>query len=75
MKQTFDVVEWHKGNHPPKKGEYLVTVRRGFVEILYYVSPNMWKRYSYKDGYYTEDFDENVIAWAELPEPYKEVDE
>ena len=76
MKQTFDVVIWNQGNHPPKEGrEYLVTVKRGFVEILYYKSSNVWKRYSYETGYFTEDFNEDVVAWAELPEPYKETEE
>lgn len=72
MKRTFDVVEWKQGNHPPKEGEYLVTVDRGWVEILYFSFSKMWLRYSYTTEDFTEAIPNGVIAWAELPEAYKE---
>ncbi len=71
MKRTFDVVEWHQGNRPPKEGEYLVTVERGWVEILYFSFSKMWLRYSYTTEDFTEAIPMGVIAWAELPEAYK----
>lgn len=72
MKRTFDVVEWHHGNHPPKEGEYLVTVDRGWVEIMYFTSYKLWRRYSYTTEDFTEVIPNDVIAWAELPEAYAE---
>lgn len=71
MKRTFDVVEWKEGNHPPKEGEYLVTVDRGWVDILYYYAGyKVWRRYSYTTEDFTEAIPNGVIAWAELPEAY-----
>lgn len=72
MKRTFDVVEWHQGNHPPKEGEYLVTVDRGWVEILYFALSKVWLRYSYTTKDFTEAIPMGVVAWAELPEAYEE---
>lgn len=72
MKRTFDVVEWKQGNNPPKEGEYLVTVDRGWVEILYFSFSKLWWRYSYTTGDFTEAIPMGVVAWAELPEAYTE---
>ena len=69
MKKTE--IEWHP--YPKEKpkvvDEYLVTINYGFFKIT---SSAIWK-----DGRFMEDEDESskmypVIAWAEMPEPYKE---
>lgn len=72
MKRTFDVVEWKQGNLPPEAGEYLVTIDRGYVDILYYTGFEVWRRFSYLTEDFTDDIPADVIAWAELPEAYKE---
>lgn len=66
-------VRWHPypKEKPPKECYYLVTVRyicafldEGYVEI----NIDMYRGYFKKRNW-------QVIAWAELPKPYKEVDE
>lgn len=77
---------WKTG-YPPKNGKYLVTINytdRSVLKIVGY-SNNLSKidKYDFKgetnpgwylyDGEYGEYYTiDNVVAWMELPEPYKE---
>ena len=66
MKKTE--IEWHKypQEKPEEYDEYLVTVQDG--QDLFTV-PTYW----IPEGNIFEDFSRKIIAWAELPEPYKEL--
>ena len=58
----YDVIEWHKypEEKPPKEGLYLITLKFGNTKDV-------------SMGYLTKDICSNtLIAWAEIPEPYKE---
>ena len=55
-------IVWHKypQDKPPKEGLYLITLKFG-------------NKKGVSMGYVTKDFNsDNLIAWAEKPEPYKE---
>ena len=55
-------IEWHKypDEKPPKEGLYLITLKFGNKKEV-------------AIAYLTKDTNSNnLIAWAELPEPYKE---
>lgn len=53
-----------KYNYPKKSGEYLITSRRGDV------TTDMYNAYYCDWGLF--DGEGEVVAWAELPPPYKE---
>ena len=58
----YAVIEWHKypEEKPPKEGLYLITLKFGNTKDV-------------SMGYLTKDICSNtLIAWAEIPEPYKE---
>lgn len=58
----YAVIEWHKypEEKPPKEGLYLITLKFGNTKDV-------------SMGYLTKDIYSNtLIAWAEIPEPYKE---
>lgn len=58
----YAVIEWHKypEEKPPKEGLYLITLKFGNTKDV-------------SMGYLTKDIYSNtLIAWAEMPEPYKE---
>ena len=58
----YAVIEWHKYSEekPPKEGLYLITLKFGNTKDV-------------SMGYLTKDIYSNtLIAWAEIPEPYKE---
>lgn len=64
--------DWHKyPNEKPKEvDKYLVTVNCGFFNIT---STSNWE-----SGHFTDYENEpgkigSIIAWVEMPEPYKEV--
>lgn len=55
-------VKWHPypEEKPPKEGLYLITLKFGNTKDV-------------SMGYLTKDMNSNnLIAWAEIPEPYKE---
>ena len=55
-------IVWHKypNEKPPKDGLYLITLKFGNTKEV-------------SMGYLTKDIYSNtLIAWAEIPEPYKE---
>ena len=77
-------MKWNTGN-PPKNGRYLVTLCcrvdiLNWANDLYKVDEydfafdkgkSGWYNYDSEYGYYDIKYDK-PIAWAELPEPYKE---
>lgn len=59
-------IEWNdveKVGLPKKTGIYLVTCKNGFV-VQDFFHNEKWTDCKYLDDY-------GVIAWAELPEPYR----
>lgn len=77
-------MKWNTGN-PQKNGKYLVTTKDNSVRILNYATDlykidkydfyndkgkSGWYGYDSEYGYY--EWLDKPIAWAELPEPYKE---
>lgn len=86
--QALESSTWKTG-YPPKNGRYLVTVNytdRSVLQIVGY-SNNLSKvdKYDFKGdtnpGWYTYDGEygyytiNNVVAWMELPEVYREGEE
>lgn len=65
---------WHTGEPPKEKKRYLVTVKYNhsiFMTIgLWEINNDGYGRW-YAAGVYDLNFE--VLAWQELPEPYKEV--
>lgn len=58
----YAVIEWHKypEEKPPKEGLYLISLKFGNTKDV-------------SMGYLTKGIYSNtLIAWAEIPEPYKE---
>ena len=69
MKNTE--IEWHP--YPKEKpkivDEYIVTINYGYFKAT---SSAIWKKGRFVDN---EEYQNNIgsiIAWAEMPEPYKE---
>lgn len=63
----YAVIEWHKYSQekPDEYDEYLVTVQDGqdlFTFTTYWIP----------EGNTFMDFSRDIVAWAELPEPYRE---
>lgn len=63
----YSVIEWHQypQEKPEEYDEYLVTVQDGqdlFTFTTYWIP----------EGNTFMDFSRDIVAWAELPEPYKE---
>lgn len=61
-------VKWHPypEENPKKSGDYLVYIRAGdkiFTYIAYWID---------SIGIFEPRFVGRILAWAELPEPYKE---
>ena len=65
-------VEWHPypKERPPKEDVYLVTM----VDKIHFVAESKYspkkKKFTYE--YYGDIFDDCIIAWSEMPKPYKE---
>ncbi len=53
---------WITGEPPKKSGEYLVSTKNEFVVVARYLTGMGW------NGQYKNC----VVAWQELPKPYKE---
>ena len=69
-------VKWHSypKEKPQNEGNYLVSFRDAIdsdFEVQSYIAINI----SWFDGESFDWFGSCVFAWAELPEPYHEVDE
>ncbi len=63
----YSVIEWHQypQEKPEEYDEYLVTVK---VEQDLFTFTTYWL----PEGNTFIDFSRDIVAWAELPEPYKE---
>ena len=63
MQTSFQAVSviWQSGK-PPRRGRYLVTVRRSFKRTVVGVD--------YFDSKSFASFGTNVVAWAEFPQPF-----
>lgn len=60
-------IEWsqYPKNRPLRTDDYLITIKRGHK---LYVTKDC---YDVNEGNFEIEFNTKVIAWAELPEPYK----
>ncbi len=73
-------ISWNIGNTPPEYGYYLATWQRGgayIVSELWYNPTNGWfesRGYmpSHKFQHQIDQSIKGIIAWAPMPEPYRE---
>ncbi|MGN1218115.1 MAG: hypothetical protein ACI4TD_09065 [Phocaeicola sp.] len=65
--------EWHPypKEDPPKGDDYLITVKENGCLHTYYTDYEECEDEDYK-GYFSGYDNECIVAWAELPKPYKE---
>lgn len=66
-------VEWHDFSKemPPKEGEYLVTTQHSDLSTNVSVGVFYFRHAFRRWQWLGEEVASTVIAWAELPEPYK----
>ena len=69
MKKTE--IEWHPypKEKPKAVDEYIVTINYGFFKIT---SSAIWKDGRFMDNEEDQNNIGSIIAWAEMPESYKE---
>lgn len=64
-------IEWYKypEEKPKEANEYLITVNCDFFNIT---TSAIWENGRFVDNEEEQNEIDSVIAWAEMPEPYKE---
>lgn len=67
---TMTSIDWHPypGERPQKSSDYLVTVKEVGTEQVNVRFYNDWaKKFTFND--------KKIVAWAEIPEPYRSTEE